>query len=472
MNQVRNREIDGSKFNKNLDPIKFLYDHFDPCLRAVHRAEFDDWQLFLPQPRIIENITKLYLEDNDTPLKSYRDREKRLDFYLFFGKTGITKDESGNNSYMGFVIHEQTNPDDPGVVRIVFRGSRSGYAERNIVEGNKSPDWETDLQIKLKSHEPDICAIPFSMVPTGFAKSLISCWPSLYSVLRKIHERNNSMPPDAITIAGHSLGGALGLQFACAMTSGNMLDNDGAVSTWGWDWHNKMSVYTYGAPPAGNIHFKNACNAKFHTERIWVSNDPIVIGAGKYYRYLDHVGTETMLEDSGGLMLPHNLQIIRWRLLEHLKKYNDDQLVQNTPDYALLGSEPSSSKDKIKKLSFSNGYWQKFISLEEVTKVLINHGWDFYLGRDDLRIEATNYLDCLIETLKQTGSYHNILMSEEDRSARARHIDDFSIDLVEHKDFIPTYPFSKDNRIATNFIEILLKDIKFFYEKFVEPRAN
>lgn len=129
-------------------------------------------------------------------------------------------------------------------------------------------DWRTDLHVKKVDWDA-------GRVHRGFAAAYQSIHAQLVSLL----------PADAhLTIAGHSLGGALATLAALRLNVGYQID----------------AVYTFGSPRVGNGPFARAYDAQFHdfTFRIVNEGDPVphvpwVLGT---YR---HLGTRVFLNDDG-----------------------------------------------------------------------------------------------------------------------------------------------------------------------------
>ena len=240
--------------------------------------------------------------------------------YCFFGETGINRKNEGLKSLMGFVIHKSNSINDPGEVNIVFRGSRSGAASRNLnpLGGTWNPDWKTDLDLTRKMLIPDdeINKSSNVLVAVGFSRTIKSISGSLKKVLIKINERNDDFPPTKITVTGHSLGGALAVHFASSILHGSKR----YLGDWPWS---DLKVITYGAPASGNTELGfSLLESGVSITRIYVSGDSISTQTNMMSK--SHFGTEIKLQHlfTGGTadqnVTPHNLQLIKWSLVNRI----------------------------------------------------------------------------------------------------------------------------------------------------------
>ncbi|MFO0757701.1 MAG: hypothetical protein U0359_14485 [Byssovorax sp.] len=137
----------------------------------------------------------------------------------FQGMTGMTGDdpEAGWRSWLGAVVHA---PAERAAV-IVFRGSRSGSANRAVLqaqlEAKGSADWVTDMQHFHPS--PAIAAYDDAFLSVGFHLAYESCRRSLSAALE---EATGGERPETIYLTGHSLGGALAQCAYLDMTMGDL----------------------------------------------------------------------------------------------------------------------------------------------------------------------------------------------------------------------------------------------------------
>jgi hypothetical protein len=393
-------------FQNHLDPIYHQFEYIDPSKHTFNRAEVKDWQVFEPQTKITDQLKKVFVmpplkDDNDEAGLSIVEAKPKFNgnghssLYCFNGKSGQRNkknNEDGNISMFGFVLHHKSSAKDPGTIHIVFRGSRSGSPYRNFPTKAYNPDWVSDLQLTDLIPDALICDVKDAKVSFGFSEVLKSCWLYIKKIFQEIHAKNDEKAPHKIFVAGHSLGGALGMHFAAAMNAGKLSEKETELKHWPWS---ELKLFTYGAPPAGNEVFGQVCADHFWHKRIWVSNDFVVTGkkARTSFGNMYHSGSELLLEQGDATRLklePHKLQIIRNRLLNRLKEHFPQDALADIPG---VDENPEEG-----------WFWKKRETLSEVLNDFTNVR-SFYSGRNELAQELEIFLDILKENFGNDRSY-------------------------------------------------------------------
>ncbi len=219
--------------------------------------------------------------------------------YCFEGATGHqAQGGEGLSSIMGFVHWDKEN----GSVNIAFRGSRSGDATRNFLDGFLgsvgNPDWVTDMKFKEFIKETTISNK--GMLCAGFARTVLSCLPAITAILKKIYNECELHAPthiNKVTVTGHSLGGALASLMGSALLFGNyreellthLLQSHARAQRLGEDpafakrdsflWAlMEPEIFTYASPQIGSQKFASQFDRynKFH--RILILSDPVTMG--------------------------------------------------------------------------------------------------------------------------------------------------------------------------------------------------
>ena len=289
------------KNNDDLDPIISNYERIYPWRPSFTRSKPGEWILYNTPKKITERLENVKIarysqnqgpnsfnpelidgHRNPNPVPPDPASPNALDWlYCFEGGTGSVLDTPSNWSIMGYVLVEEQGGGDYNVY-IVFRGSRSGRANRELPrtgafrKGN--PDWVTDMDFKTK--------ISDSVINTkgegarGFQTSMKTMLRTIFTCLDDINARKGR-PPEKIYVTGHSLGGALAVNFASAIRCSNQdsLSNHifgramPLLPT--WPWH-EMKLVTFGAPIVGDEEFAIAVNVGVPTiKRCLLEGDPV-----------------------------------------------------------------------------------------------------------------------------------------------------------------------------------------------------
>jgi len=231
--------------------------------------------------------------------------------YAFEGGTGSHDAKPHAWGLLGIVL-ERTTGDDYEV-HIGFRGSQSGDAYRAAYQGFVrevgNPDWVTDMEFLQTVHDPRIS--PVGEVSLGLRDSVSSSFATIEHVLVDIAQRRGQAPK-SVHLAGHSLGGALAVQLASALTSGRLrseLHND--LAAWPLD---ALQLTTFGAPKSGDADFAAGFPSTIGARRIWIHGDPI-----PEFPAHEHVGVPVRLENGQVGPDNHEPQVTRRVLVDELR---------------------------------------------------------------------------------------------------------------------------------------------------------
>src|SRR5262249_16377920 len=137
----------------------------------------------------------------------------------FEGATGNTGNNPPAWSMMGFVLRKN-KPGGGWDAHVVFRGSQSGWAHRELARGHGhtvgNPDWVTDMDNGTDVAEPRTS--PQGLIGRGFKNAVKFSLGTLAEALAPL--KGGGADPDQIYATGHSLGAALAVQWCAAMTLG------------------------------------------------------------------------------------------------------------------------------------------------------------------------------------------------------------------------------------------------------------
>ena len=313
--------------NQDLDPILTDYRRIDANRPAI-TFDGEAYRLFTPAP-FASTIDATYVADHDW---DHTPRLERVEtafgpvaapesigdtLYAFEGATGGVKDRPPAWSLMGVVLAKATDAApstktgtgsgdedvsgmDSGAgpaggydLHIAYRGSQSGWAVRAAVWGfvfeSGNPDWVTDMEAIRTVADRRISTK--GEVVEGLRNAVIESIGSLGAALAHIAEERQG-PPKSITITGHSLGGALAIQLAAALTIGDGVDLL-PKSVGGWPWPD-LKLTTFGAPKALDSVAAVSFNEAVQGDRVWLDGDPITSGP-----FHAHVGEPTELRLDG-----------------------------------------------------------------------------------------------------------------------------------------------------------------------------
>jgi hypothetical protein len=263
--------------NPTHDPIIYDYARIHPWSDAVMNAA-GTWTEYLTPHVVTRRIRDVYVSartiggagDDDVTLTAVpvyqddRDADATDVLLAFEGGTG-DKGEPGqpaSYSLMGFVLVRDTGGGTYDV-HVVFRGSRSGSAERAVDqaistdEAAGNPDWITDLgwvNVDGAAGAGDVTTV--GGVARGFARSMKSILPTAFQCLSKVAELRSGAVPNNIYVTGHSLGGGLAQHFASAVLLGDRFGPGGEgpampASLEGWPWK-QLKLISFSAPRAGD----------------------------------------------------------------------------------------------------------------------------------------------------------------------------------------------------------------------------
>lgn len=231
--------------------------------------------------------------------------------YTFEGATGSIDGEPPAWSLMGIVLERAVEADGYDI-HIAYRGSQSGDAYRAAYQGlvleEGNPDWVTDMEIRKMVDDHRFSTVG-SMV-LGFRDSVLSSFGTLVECLVDIAERRGSAPR-AIHIGGHSLGGALAVQLAAALTVGNLAKTlPEPLREWPWP---ELELRTFGSPKAGDGAFADNFDDVVSARRIWVDGDPIT-----EFPLNQHIGTPVPLQSGLSGTINHEPFVIRQSMVESI----------------------------------------------------------------------------------------------------------------------------------------------------------
>jgi len=258
------------------DPILYSYERIYPWSHSISNPE-GRWIAYMTPKLITQQIGDVYVSYRKHGMAAHEvamvklkpaqhiGRSDARDVLLAFeGGTG-DKGEAGqpaSQSLMGFVLLRMKAGNHYDV-HIVFRGSRSGLASRAALQALSdqaaigNPDWITDLGYdRLAAGQALALITTTGRVKRGFARSMRSILPQLFQSLKKVAEIKQGMQPDNIYVTGHSLGGALAVNFVSVVLLGDQYGSGcrgkampASLKAWPWK---QIKLITYGAPRVGD----------------------------------------------------------------------------------------------------------------------------------------------------------------------------------------------------------------------------
>ncbi len=261
--------------NASLDPILSRFESIDPW-SPVWNGDGANFLGIQTPAYITDSISCLRAvlvvgdpADGKLAFIDLKDRGKGTDELIVFeGATGSRNGKAPAFSPMGFVLRRQ-RADGNWDAHVVFRGSRSGLADRAIYQGvlaslpyvttTGNPDWLTDMDAEIVT-DPLLGA----GISSGFSKTLQSCLPSINMALKDLSDRHGE--PRSVQVAGHSLGAAL----ACLA-----LDALSKSLT----YHNApLHGYFMALPPVGNEAYCKGYAERFGARTVapYVAGDQVV----------------------------------------------------------------------------------------------------------------------------------------------------------------------------------------------------
>ena len=262
--------------------------------------------------------------------------------YTFEGGTGSFDGRPHAWSLLGLVLDRTTA--DGYAVDVVFRGSQSGNGHRAAYQGFVSelgnPDWVTDMEF-LKT-VADHRISPNGEVTLGLRDSVLSSLGTIVACLEDIATRRGR-PPTSVHVAGHSLGGALAVQLAAALTVGSVRHGlPETLRSWPFD---DLSVTTFGAQKSGDSAFARSLAPEVNARRIWLHGDPI-----PEFPANEHVGVPVRLDNGKIGTVNHEPAVTRRAIVDELQWQNrplDAAVARHEPwrDFADLGSALQGARE-------------------------------------------------------------------------------------------------------------------------------
>lgn len=261
--------LGGFPNNPTHDPILYDYSLIHPWSHAIMNAA-GTWTEYLTPDAITSRVRDVFVSYrraggaasdvtlDPAPLGRDDRTAGATDVLVAFeGGTG-DKGEPGqpaSQSLMGCVLMRHTF--EGYDVHVAFRGSRSGDATRAATSAlptdqpSGNPDWITDLGTDKISAADGIGDITQAgSVCRGFAYSMESMLPAVFTALDKIAEIAGGVPPRNVFVTGHSLGAALAQVFTSAMLLGDRSSMPASLAAWPWA---AMKLITFAAPRAGDL---------------------------------------------------------------------------------------------------------------------------------------------------------------------------------------------------------------------------
>lgn len=431
MGRVVHGEYDKKDHDFRLDPIRFNYDQINPWRPCFVKPE-NIWEVFNAPKVITDSIKTVYMEQMkskkiNNPSADVGDQTD--DLYCFEGETGIIpatgtkKEKKGAKSFMGFVLARQINDDKEYDVHIVFRGSRSGSAERALYEGKfdekGNPDWitDTDFGILMASEVSGI-----GKACRGFQASVQQTKGNITNCLKQI-QADRKKPPRHIYVTGHSLGGALATHYASLLqkVEGKSIEE---LKQWPL---NDIKVYTYGAPVTGDKQFCEYFGINIPTVRVlidgdWITQEKFNLQGRPVRSAQTHAGTVLRLppvDDKIGRFERHEPSFIRRSLISWLKAKNVNitDVPANTGSISKRNEEPwVICKSMIDVL--------KHPALKDTNARYIKEHLPFFNNNGNTEGYLHRYMMYFFHTLDDTSAYKNPFTSFDTKVKKQQAIKD------------------------------------------------
>lgn len=180
---------------------------------------------------------------------------------------------------------------------IIFRGSSADLDWDNNLNF-KQIQFEFQKEIQEQVVEKREQVYPYAGKSKSGAEMHQGFVGAYLSVRDRIHDYVNTAPISAVTVTGHSLGGALAT--LCAV---DIQYNFGSKV--------QVDAYTFGAPRAGNSGFRDSYNERVPNSFRFVNGMDIVPALPRYWQSYRHVEKEIRLGQR------FSLQFITQRFRDH-----------------------------------------------------------------------------------------------------------------------------------------------------------
>ncbi len=332
--------------NPELDPVLTNYSRVDPN-RAVITNDGTRHRLMQSHDSVVGDIAQTTIAEYQTlrhgqpadPYFAHQTDHRRASaskyLYGFEGATGSFDGRPPAWSLLGLVLDQATA--DGYEVHVAFRGSQSGDAYRAAYQGfvaeAGNPDWVTDMEFLQTVADQRIS--PDGRVTLGLRDSVLASLGTLVYCLEDI-ARRRGRPPQTLHITGHSLGGALAVQLASALSVGSVRSAlPESLKAWPLD---HIHLTTFGAQKSGDAAFARVLSPRVAARRIWIHGDPI-----PEFPANEHVGMPVRLENGRVGPVNHEVGVTRRALIDELhwqRQPLDPAIAQHQPwqDFDDLGT--------------------------------------------------------------------------------------------------------------------------------------